>query len=183
MRTELGQIKRGKETGKHLTNGSVKYVWHACVGCGGERWVALINNIPVSPRCRSCSVKERTEQIGKANIHWKGGRIKTKHGYIMVRIYPDDFFYSMVCANGYVAEHRLVVAKALGRCLHRWEVVHHKEGFARDDNRYPKTLQLVTDDRHKQITILENRIALLEGRIGRQDKRITLLEAEIVLLK
>jgi len=31
------------------------------------------------------------------------------------------------------------------------------------DNRYPENLQLVTDDRHKQITILENHIRRLES--------------------
>jgi len=66
----------------------------------------------------------------------------------------------MANKQGYVSEHRLVIAKSLGRLLHRWEIIHHKNKI-KDDNRY-ENLQLVTDDRHKQITILENRIAKLE---------------------
>ncbi len=74
----------------------------------------------------------------------------------------------------YISEHRLIMAKHLGRCLHPWELVHHKNKI-RDDNRL-ENLQLISDDRHKQITILENRISRLEN-------RITLLEAENILLQ
>jgi len=80
----------------------------------------------------------------------------------------------MTNKQGYVPEHRLVMAKQLGRCLHRWELVHHKNHI-RDDNRI-ENLQLVSDDRHQQITILENEINHLK-------RRVTLLEAENVLLR
>lgn len=86
----------------------------------------------------------------------------------------SDFFYPMVNACGYVREHRLVMAQHLGRCLHPWEIVHHKN-HKRDDNRF-SNLQLVTDDKHMQISILENRIQNLE-------RRITLLEAENATLR
>jgi len=66
------------------------------------------------------------------------------------------------------------MAKHLGRCLHPWEIVHHKNGV-KDDNRL-ENLQLVTDDRHRQITLLENRIKFLED-------RVVLLEGENELLK
>jgi len=109
---------------------------------------------------------------GEKSYLWKGGRTKTKAGYIQIRLYPDDFFYSMANASGRVFEHRLVVAKALGRCLHLWEIVHHKKGFAKDDNRHPETLQLVSDDRHKQISILERRIKQLEKRLEGKEAMI-----------
>lgn len=135
----------------------------------------------------------KTRSIGEANRlagkngkcigkNWKGGRLYNERGYILILLRKDDFFYPMVNKHGYVLEHRLVVAKALGRCLQPWEIVHHKHarypaGSVEDkrDNRYPENLQLVTDDRHKQITILENRIRWLE-------KRVLRLEAENVLL-
>jgi len=76
-----------------------------------------------------------------------------------------------------------VVAKALGRNLHRWEIVHHKHAKYpagsiedRQDNRYPENLQLVQEMQHNQITMFEKRIRHLE-------QRVTLLEAENVILK
>lgn len=124
-------------------------------------------------------------QGGSRNGMWRGGRSKI-HGYIQVWLPPGDFFYSMTTKNGYVREHRLVVAKALGRCLQPWEIVHHKHakypaGSVEDkqDNRYPENLQLVTDDRHKQITILENRIKLLEGRVLKLEAENVLLSSEL----
>ena len=113
---------------------------------------------------------------GKRNYRWQGGRFINGYGYVEVKLFPSDFFYSMVGKRGYVKEHRLVVAKALGRCLHSWEIVHHKgikfpKGSNEDkqDNRYPENLQLVTDDRHKQITILENEIARLKNRLSKYE--------------
>ena len=84
--------------------------------------------------------------------------------------------------SGYLREHRLVVAQALGRCLQSWEIVHHKgakfpKGSIEDkqDNRYPENLQLVSDDRHLQITILEIKIKNLE----RQNKELKIKIAKL----
>jgi len=111
--------------------------------------------------------------IGEKSFKWRGGKTKI-HGYVKIKLTPNDFFFPMAGIDRYVLEHRLVMAKHLGRCLHRWEIVHHKNGIR--DNNGIENLQLVSDDKHKQITILENRIKHLE-------KRVTLLEAENVLLK
>ena len=104
----------------------------------------------------------------------KGGRVKDGIGYIRIRLQPEDFFYPMVAANGYVMEHRLVAAKRLGRCLHAWEIVHHRDHIR--DNNEDSNLQLVSDERHKQITILENKI-------DRQSKMLEGLSKEIRLLR
>lgn len=174
---EIGEVKQDKELG-YKNPGTKKYIWSACIDCGKERWVHLLKGRPKHPRCGRCA------QTGELSHGWKGGRRVVGKGYITIRLYPDDFFYSMADKlHHYVFEHRLVVAKALGRCLHSWEIVHHKgakypKGSIenKQDNRYPENLQLVTDDRHKQITILENKIR-------RQDIRIKTLEARVKLLE
>ena len=172
---QVGEIQRGVEINKIGTarcHKYRKYIWLACLDCGKQRWVSLRKGEPQYLRCSSCAKKGL--RTGAEHPLWKGGRTRSE-GYIRVWLSPDDFFYPMA-NRGYVLEHRLVVAKALGRCLQSWEIVHHKDNCPKDDNRYPETLQLVTDDRHKQITILETKIQRLE-------KRVTLLEADNILLR
>ena len=161
----IGEIKRGRDIGKRpQTN---KYIWSACEECGKERWVALVvktgkGGFPLCPRC--ALAKPGVRSCGAKHHFWKGGRIRCADGYIRINISKDDFFYPMANSINYVLEHRLVMAKHLGRCLHRWEIVHHKKGVAKDDNRI-EGLLLLGNDRHDQITVLENRIAYLEKKL------------------
>jgi hypothetical protein len=164
----IGEIKRGREIGE--SQPYIKYEWSACLDCGKERWIYYNPNHDTQLVCRKCA-NERESGIN--NVRWKGGR-EIRRGYIIIKIRPDDFFYPMSDKKGRILEHRLVMAKSLGRCLHDWEIVHHKNHI-KDDNRI-ENLQLVSDDRHKQITILENRIKQLET-------RVTLLEAENIALR
>ncbi len=183
---ELGEIKTARELGRSSTYlNTYKYIWHACVDCGKKNWVVFVGGKPKYDRCSSCAHKGKypTEATrlklsqatrGKNHYNWHGGRNKTNFGYIVVKLPPDDFFYSMADTHGYVREHRLVMAKHLGRNLHSWEIVHHKNHI-KTDNRI-ENLQLVLADRHSQITLLENRVKQLES-------RVTQLEAENALFK
>lgn len=131
---EIGDIKYGCEFGHN--HKSSKFMWAACLDCGKERWVLIKNlkDIPhlKSERCLRCSHRVNPPR-GDKNIHWQGGIYHHGCGYILLRVQPDDFFYPMH-TDGYIMEHRLVMAKHIGRCLQKWEVVHHINSI-RNDNR------------------------------------------------
>ncbi len=166
---EIGDIKRGQAIGKTIWKA---HIWQACLDCGKERWVLFQKGKPVNLRCRSCA---RRRQVGVNHPNWKGGRLIEHYGYIYLKLQPGDFFYPMVTkkGKGYVLEHRLVMAKSLDRCLLPWEVVHHRNGI-RGDNRLGN-LELLPK-RGKHNTLLNKEIKKLQA-------RVTLLEAELELVK
>jgi len=171
---EIGTIKLAHEIDKKSGRGSGKYYWAACPDCGKERWAQFRGSFQ-SVRCKSCqSKKSKHYKCGDKSPFWKGGRHTSKEGYVSILIPYDDFFSPMINRDGYVMEHRLVMAKSLGRNLHSWEIVHHKNHIKADNQ--IENLQLVSDDRHRQITILENKIRRLET-------RVTQLEADNVRLR
>ncbi|KKM60249.1 hypothetical protein LCGC14_1543760 [marine sediment metagenome] len=168
-----GEIRGGKELGYPYPH---RRLLRACADCGRERWVRQSKGIPRHALCRSCSIKLRHIRAkGPDANHYKGGRHKTTAGYIRLLILPGDFFHPMATKHNYVFEHRLVVAKQVGRCLLPWEVVHHRNGI-KDDNRL-ENLQLLAHGRHHVAD------SLMKGYVGRLEKRVTELEARVVLLE
>lgn len=159
---QIGDIKRSTEIGK---KGHRKYIWDACPGCGKERWVPryFLGN-----KCPSCS-------------HWKTGKSKDGHGYVLIKLKADDFFYAMVMKNGYVKEHRLVMAKHLGRCLQPWEKVHHKDGI-KDRNAY-SNLKLTTAGSHSLEHSKGYRDGYRQGHQDAQSEAIRELKQQIKLLQ
>lgn len=71
---------------------------------------------------------------GERHAAWKGGIHKAPGGYVWERVEHDDPMAAMRVASGYVLQHRLVMARHLGRPLEKHENVHHKNGI-KDDNR------------------------------------------------
>jgi len=71
-----------------------------------------------------------TKMTGAGNPAWKGGvtYFQKKGNYKPVKYVrcPPEFV-AMARKDGYVMEHRLFVAQAMGRTLTRQEVVHHED--------------------------------------------------------
>lgn len=153
----MKEVKSAKEIGKVGTN---KYVFHACAKCGKERWVKIYKGKPQNTICRQCNAR------GEGNPNWKGKGGHDGRGYIRIYIAKDNFFYPMAIKTSkgaYILEHRLVMAKNLGRCLHTWEQVHHKHRI-KDDNRIEE-LKLCSPGNHNPFTVLEAKISRLETKI------------------
>lgn len=123
-----------------------KYIWNFCTDCGKGHWVRYIHGKPEYIRCHKCGNRLRgATHIGPKANGWKGGRWKCC-GYIRVWADPDDPYYPMATGRSFILEHRLVMAKHIGRCLQSWETVHHKNGV-KDDNRI-ENLELNTVGGH-----------------------------------
>lgn len=171
---EIGDRVKGTDIGFHSPR--LKYIWHACESCGKERWVRLVGGKPINIRCRSCS-----SMWGSANPQWKGGRVRHGDGYMLIKLSPDDFFRPMGGKRGYVLEHRLVMARSLGRCLQPWEKVHHKNGI-KDDNRR-SNLELTTLGSHTLLHSKGYRDGYRHGYQDGQSKAIEELTKQIRLLQ
>ncbi len=168
----FGEVAKGIDIGLSI---GTRYVKHRCIDCGKERWVGVKCGQLSSERCLKCS-RVHVGTIQRADPRER--RCCKSNGYLMVRININDPYWPMVNRmglspgkNGYVMEHRLIVAKNLGRCLTLDEVVHHLNGI-RDDNRLAN-LVLLSDMQHRHfIPALQKRIQQLEAMLRKQGQLV-----------
>lgn len=136
-----------------------------CPKCNSNRFVRVrISDVhprsePTCPRCLHRDLGYRIarakDNLGDKAHNWNGGRMLSKSGYVWILLYANDPFFPMLNrrgilpsgtlrTTGYVLEHRLVMARHLGRCLTSQEKVHHINEV-RDDNRI-ENLQLFSNN-------------------------------------
>lgn len=128
-----------------------------CEECGKRH-----RTYPGTQKCRKC----RTNQ---------GSRGLTNRGYVWIRLPPEDPMTVMNEATGHVVEHRLVMARHLGRPLLSTEVVHHRNHNL-TDNRL-QNLRLMTQSEHAKLHRRELKRRKVEQQL--QALRIPLTRANI----
>lgn len=113
----------------------------------GQRQPQLDAN-PVTPEQRKAGALH-----GESNPAWKGGvTLRKRKGR-----YPSNVRYvrcpgeyiGMARKDGYVMEHRLIMAQHLGRSLLRSEVVHHINHIV-TDNRLENLMLFASNAEHKR---------------------------------
>lgn len=79
--------------------------------------------------------------VREQNYNWKGGiRFIKGYKHLLMLEHPD------ARRDGYIAEHRVIMEKKIGRRLGKEEVVHHMDGDIR--NNHPDNLELHSSNGH-----------------------------------
>lgn len=169
---KLGETRTERRIGARRSR---VYVWVRCPICLKERWILRRYGIEsLDINCHPCTVIKLHDRFkGSNSPRWKGGRLFNQF-YWRVWVPPDDPFRPMADKYGYILEHRLVVARHLGRCLERWEVVHH---INRDkvDNRVGNLKLLPDKVYHAVETNMQREIVRLQKEILKWQKLIVWL--------
>lgn len=127
----LAGKNKGIKTGKNIVCRVCKKTFYVYPGKVGRTKYC-------SMECRN---KEQNWVKGSKHWNWKDGTTYVgKYKYIMSKQHPNKN------SGGYVAEHRLVMEKSLGRLLTKNEEVHHINKI-KDDNRI-ENLELVIKAAH-----------------------------------
>lgn len=134
-------VVSGKEIGRNKYH---KFILILCPICKSKRWLDIrgTRRKPFTGVCEKCLPKYRS---GAKSPRWKGGKIIDSKGYVMVKFRGHPF----ADKNGYVLEHRLIMADLIGIEYVTDMIVHHKDGDRQNNN--PNNLELITRSKHSSM--------------------------------
>lgn len=138
-------MERGKTNHSNAMIGDI--VDFLCPDCQKTRKRVLRKLGVTIGRCGSCATTKSHKdnpRIGRQETHynWKGGILRTSQGYILEYVRKDSPYFPMASCcrsrktrrfGAYALQHRLIMAKHLGRCLTVTELVHHVNGNKSDN--------------------------------------------------
>lgn len=128
--------------------------------------------LKISRIAKEAFASGKRSNLREKNPAWKGG-ISRSHskGYIRIKLAPTDPLYAMCDSKGYVYEHRLVIARHLGRGLDKNEVVHHRSQDTTSNSQ--NSLKLIgSSGEHTQIHQVPTYVLLKCSYCGKQLKRL-----------
>jgi transposase-like protein len=123
--------RKAEATRRHQAGEQFKDI-AAAMGCGRDTVVRTLVELGV--------YEKPPRRSGETHHSWQGGRIIDAAGYARVRVTDADRHLADATRTGYMMEHRLVMARMLGRRLLKSETVHHIDNDKQ--NNEPGNLQL-----------------------------------------
>lgn len=177
-----GAVKEGREAKRASELGykvSGKDYWlfkDTCSECGAILWRRLGY---LGKLCTHCTQKNLERPSTGSHPRWVGGRHIRRDGYVAITLDSSDPLFVMAHHKKHTAlEHRVIMARALGRPLKPWEVIHHRNRD-RADNRLAN-LELISAQHVHQAIGIENqvlqRLSQLEAKLSDLSIRLALHE-------
>lgn len=94
----------------------------------GESQDRIANTYGTSQTIISRILRKHDPDYGQIpSVRFKS-RVPAGGGYFYIMPGKDETSWTMRNSAGYVLEHRHVMAEHIGRPLHEWETIHHKDG-------------------------------------------------------
>lgn len=147
----IGDVKRDENFIREEKTGQRgSRVWFYCQQCGKEHSVCKWSYDKAKNHFCSKSCTRTYYNVGERNPNWKGTEVHEGEGYLKIHIETgiEEKYHCMSNSDGYIKVHRYVMAKAIGRPLEDYEVVHHRNGDTEDNE--ISNLELMTAQEHNR---------------------------------